>query len=104
MQIVNDNYQGTINYLSNTIDDLQQRSLKAKYELAETLGKPYSPTNQAYLASLKQEISINEQLVHNHHQVRHELTATLNNPERYPLSLLLMSNQSLPEEVKKQIL
>ncbi|MGY5537811.1 lipase family protein [Vibrio brasiliensis] len=99
-----DNYQGTINYLSNTIDDLQQRSLKAKYELAETLGKPYSPTNQAYLARLKQEISISEQLVHNHHQVRHELTATLNNPERYPLSLLLMSNQSLPEEVKKQIL
>ncbi|TMX42610.1 lipase [Vibrio sp. Hep-1b-8] len=99
-----DNYQGTINHLSNTIDDLQQRSLKAKYELAETLGKPYSLTNQAYLARLKQEISISEQLVHNHHQVRHELTATLNNPERYPLSLLLMSNQSLPEEVKKQIL
>ena len=99
-----DNYQGTINYLSNTIEDLQQRYLKAKYELAETLGKPYSPINQAYLARLKQEISISEQLVHNYHQVRHELTATLNNPERYPLSLLLMANQSLPEEVKKQIL
>ncbi|MEF1254952.1 lipase family protein, partial [Vibrio sp. M260112] len=98
-----DNYQGTINYLSNTIDDLQQRNLKAKYELAETLGKPYSPTNQAYLARLRQEISICEQLVHNHHQVRHELTATLNNPERYPLSLLLMSNQSLPDEIKEQL-
>ncbi|MCW8336072.1 lipase family protein [Vibrio paucivorans] len=97
------NYQGTIAYLNNSINGEQRRYLKIKNSLAKALGNLYSPVNQAYITRLKQELSVTEALLDNLHQVKQELTSIMNNPERLPLSLLLLSNQALPEEVKEQI-
>ncbi|WGW01940.1 lipase [Vibrio sp. YMD68] len=96
-------YQGIIAYLADTINDQQRGYLKTKNSLAEALGNPYSPVNQAYITRLKQELSISEAQLDNQHQVKQELTSIMNNPERLPLSLLLLSNQSLSEEIKEQL-
>ncbi|MCW8335299.1 lipase family protein [Vibrio paucivorans] len=97
------NYQGSIAYLSNSINNEQRRYLEIKNSLAKALGTPYSPVNQAYITRLKQELSVSEELLDNQHQVKQELTSIMNSPERLPLSLLLLSNQSLPKEIKEQL-
>ncbi|NIY91406.1 hypothetical protein [Vibrio diazotrophicus] len=59
--------------------------------------------NEARKTLIKQEIAISEQLANNYQRVAQELTNIMNNPERLPLSLLLLANQSLPKEIKDQI-
>ncbi|WP_100754332.1 lipase family protein, partial [Vibrio salilacus] len=97
------NYQGSIAYLSNSINNEQRRYLEIKNSLAKALGTPYSPVNQVYITRLKHELSVSEELLDNQHQVKQELANIMNSPERLPLSLLLLSNQSLPEEIKDQL-
>lgn len=97
------NYQGTIAYLTNSINKQQRYYSDLKTKLAEALGKPYSPINQIYIARYNQELAVIKELLDNQHQVKQELISIMNSPERLPLSLLLLSNQSLPEEIKEQL-
>lgn len=48
-------------------------------------------------------MEVTEEKLNNYKQVKTELSNIMNNPERLPLSLLLLANQSLPENIKAQI-
>ncbi|TVO39452.1 lipase family protein [Vibrio algivorus] len=97
------NYQRAVSYLTNKVNEQQQRYLAAKHAWAESLGLPYSPVNQARTTLLKQEAAVTEELMKNYHKVKQELTNIMNNPEKLPLSLLLLANQSLPDAIREQI-
>nr|WP_275658658.1 lipase [Vibrio brasiliensis] len=97
------NYLGTIAYLTNSITNQQRSYADLKAKLAKKLGEPYSPVKGAHIARYNKELSVIKELLDNQHQVKQELNSIMNSPERLPLSLLLLSNQSLPEEIKEQL-
>jgi len=98
-----ENYQGAITYLNNKISELQQSYSTVQQEWIKVLGMPYSPIVDARKRSVEKEKSVLEEQLKNHQQVLSELSSIMNNPERMPLSLLLLANQSLPEDIKEQL-
>ncbi|NIY91408.1 hypothetical protein HCZ28_03880 [Vibrio diazotrophicus] len=98
-----ENYQGAITYLNNKISELQQSYSAVQQEWIKVLGMPYSPIVDARKRSVEKEKSVLEEQLKNHQQVLSELSSIMNNPERMPLSLLLLANQSLPEDIKEQL-
>ncbi|WP_146146028.1 hypothetical protein [Photobacterium kishitanii] len=76
-----DNYQDAINYLTDKINTQQQAYLKAEHAL-------YNMRNPNSLGD---------------YALKQELTNIMNNPERLPLSRLLLASQVLPDEIKEQL-
>ncbi len=98
-----DHYQGAIKYLDNQVRDI--RELKYKTELAQVdaLGAPWSPVIDSKRLLIKRELFVLDKQLKNYQQVYGELVSIMNDPQRLPLALLLLANQSLPEEIKEQI-
>lgn len=98
-----ENYQGAITYLSSQVSDLQKSYSTVQQERIKVMGMTYSPVVGAKKRSLQKEKSVLEDQLQNHQQVLAELTSIMNNPERMPLSLLLLANQSFSEDIKEQL-
>lgn len=98
-----ENYQGAIDYIQDEILALKEQYSIVKHAEIEVLGEPYTPILGAKKALIKKELTILKSQLENQHQVASELTHIMNNPERLPLSLLLVASQSLPDEIKGQL-
>ncbi|MCW8336579.1 lipase family protein, partial [Vibrio paucivorans] len=97
------NYQGAISELNTKMLELKESYSLVQQEWVKVLGKSYSPVVEAEKRAIEKEKSVLEEQINNYQQVLSELNNILGNPERMPLSLLLLANQSLPTEVKEQI-
>ena len=93
-----DNYQDAINYLTDKINTQQQAYLKVEHALYNMRN-----TNSLGDYALKQEIALHNKLLNNYRRVKQELTNIMNNPERLPLSRLLLASQVLPDDIKEQL-
>lgn len=98
-----ENYQGAINYLEKQIVDTRKRQEKAEQANIEAWGAKYSPLIRAKRDLIKMELFVIDKQLKNYHQVYSELSNIMNSPERLPLSLILLANQSLPDDIKDQI-
>ncbi|MGD8110990.1 hypothetical protein [Vibrio sp. TRT 17S01] len=98
-----ENYQGAITYLNNKISELQQSYSAVRLEWIKVRGMPYSPIVEAKKCSIEKEKSVLDEQLKNHQQVLSELSSIMNTPERMPLSLLLLANQSLSGNTKEKL-
>ena len=98
-----DHYQHAIAYLIDKLNEQQRRHLKAKVAWTEALGHPYSYVNEAKKAQLRQEISVNEELLKHYNQVLQELKSIMKDPARFPLYSLLLDNHPLKDDIKEQL-
>ncbi|ENM3826229.1 lipase family protein [Vibrio cholerae] len=93
-------YQQAISALDQEIATLQRNYLTVKQTWAESLG---NATPALSIRNLMNEMDSINKLIENRNKIRGELKQILFDPQRLPLAKLLISQQTLPDEIKVQL-
>ncbi|MEW4525970.1 lipase family protein, partial [Vibrio cholerae] len=93
-------YQRAISALEQEIATLQQSYLTVKQAWIESIGNGTPTMNIGRLMSEMHSIN---KLIENRNKIRGELRQIVSDPQRMPATKFLISQQTLPDEIKVQI-